>query len=282
MLEVQTIKRGDKGPLVEVWQTFLRGKGLYRKALDGDFGIGTESATHAYEMANGLVEDGVVDDFLWDLAIAEGLDAGDVVPYRYPAKPNFGPLGLQGRQKKYGRIEFVHMPLPNNPEHIRITNGWEVNNVRRVEVPQATKIYDGRGYRLGWPSGGKIWFHEKGAENLLGFFAYVEEAGLLDRLVDFGGSWVPRLVRGSSRTLSNHAHAVAFDINVPYNWMGQRPAAIGKKGSLLEIVPLAHAWGFYWGGHFQRKDGMHFELTDPTARPKEPAAYYTEVYQSRV
>jgi len=25
-------------------------------------------------------------------------------------------------------------------------------------------------------------------------------------------------------------------------------------------VPIAHDHGFYWGGHFSRSDGMHFEV----------------------
>ena len=32
------------------------------------------------------------------------------------------------------------------------------------------------------------------------------------------------------------------------------------KGCVRELVPIAHDHGFYWGGHFTRQDGMHFEL----------------------
>ena len=61
--------------------------------------------------------------------------------------------------------------------------------------------------------------------------------------------------------LSNHAFGTAFDINVPFNPLGARPALIGKQGSVRELVPIANEHGFFWGGHFgKRPDGMHFEV----------------------
>jgi hypothetical protein len=30
-------------------------------------------------------------------------------------------------------------------------------------------------------------------------------------------------------------------------------------------VPLAHEHGFYWGGHFSVRDGMHFEVAQVQA-----------------
>ncbi len=87
-----------------------------------------------------------------------------------------------------------------------------------------------------------------------------KKAGLMDRVVTWDGSYVFRLIRGSKTTLSNHSWGSAFDINVRWNGLGKMPALVGKKGSLRELVPLANAYGFYWGGHYRRrKDGMHFE-----------------------
>jgi len=34
----------------------------------------------------------------------------------------------------------------------------------------------------------------------------------------------------------------------------------GDKGSVRKLVPIANERGFYWGGRFSRRDGMHFEL----------------------
>jgi hypothetical protein len=42
--------------------------------------------------------------------------------------------------------------------------------------------------------------------------------------------------------------------------LNKTPAMIGEKGCVRELVPIANECGFYWGGHFTRKDGMHFEI----------------------
>ena len=67
-------------------------------------------------------------------------------------------------------------------------------------------------------------------------------------------------MRGSRTTLSNYAWGTAFDINVPWNARGTVPALCGEKGSVRELVAIANEHGFYWGGHFSRRDGMHFEV----------------------
>ena len=71
---------------------------------------------------------------------------------------------------------------------------------------------------------------------------------------------MPRYIRGSATTLSNHAWGTAFDVNYRWNQLGHVPALKGEIGSVRELVPRAHQLGFYWGGHFSRRDGMHFEV----------------------
>jgi hypothetical protein len=79
-------------------------------------------------------------------------------------------------------------------------------------------------------------------------------------VLSFAGGFEPRFVRGSRTTLSNHSFGSAFDINAEWNARGHRPALVGEKGSTRELVPIAHDWGFWWGGHFSTSDGMHFEV----------------------
>jgi hypothetical protein len=39
------------------------------------------------------------------------------------------------------------------------------------------------------------------------------------------------------------------------------PPLVGQKASVRELVGIANANGFNWGGHYEnRKDGMHFEI----------------------
>lgn len=46
-------------------------------------------------------------------------------------------------------------------------------------------------------------------------------------------------------------------------------AEITPPGCVFELVPLAHQFGFYWGGHFKtRRDGMHFEVAKPLTQPE--------------
>jgi len=88
----------------------------------------------------------------------------------------------------------------------------------------------------------------------------------LPLVISWAGAFYPRFIRGSSSSLSNHSWGTAFDINAPQNWLGQQPAAEGKPGSLLRLVPIANKWGFFWGGHYNsRPDGMHFELAKISA-----------------
>lgn len=167
----------------------------------------------------------------------------------YPAKPDFKALTSAGRERLFGKFRYEATGNGN----IKILGNWVAENIVKVKIPQLIGIE-------GAPKDGIIFWHKKGVEQIKGFFQAVEDAGLLHLIISWAGSYNARFIRGSHTNLSNHSWATAFDINAPQNWLGKQPAAIGQKGCLLQLVSIAHQFGFYWGGHFDRLDGMHFEL----------------------
>ena len=124
----------------------------------------------------------------------------------------------------------------------------------RVEIPQLRGV-------SGAPSSASVRFHRRAADQLRELWRAWEAAGLLRLVLTWEGAFAPRFVRGSDTVLSNHAHGSAFDINAPWNALGARPALVGQRGGVRELVPIANRHGFFWGGHFRdRADGMHFEV----------------------
>ena len=170
-----------------------------------------------------------------------------------PVRPAFSRLDQAGRENAFGRYPFAAAPVAGNPEAIRILSDWAAESIVLVEVRQLAGI-------KGAPGSGKVQFHKKVAARVVELFDAWEDAGLSSHVLTYGGSFVPRFIRGSRNTLSPHAHGSAFDINVAWNGFGSVPAADGAKGSVRALVPIANELGFYWGGHFTKRDGMHFEL----------------------
>jgi hypothetical protein len=180
---------------------------------------------------------------------------GDI---NWPPRPNFNILtDTNGaREKALGRITWVH----SNGDNIRITNNWAAEHIVDVVIPQLANIRGG--------AGGRLKFHRVAAEPLRRLWAAWEAAGLLKFVLTFDGAWVPRTIRRKPTVLSNHAYGTAFDINAQWNGLLKIAALVGQQGSVRELVPLANAHGFYWGGHWNYdgkggSDGMHFEWAVP-------------------
>jgi hypothetical protein len=197
--------------------------------------------------------DGVVGQKTLDVAKKFGYyDINEDV--EYPEKPQFSPLNYNEREVYFGKFSYVSTPSPRNPEGICITDGWASRNIINVEIPQLKTV-------IGAPKSGIVQFNKICAPELVSLFSAWEDAGLLSRIISWGGSWVPRYIRGSRTILSNHSWGTAFDINVEWNQLGTVPAKVGQRGSVRELVKLANEHGFYWGGHYaKRPDGMHFEF----------------------
>ncbi len=257
---MRVLREGMKGPDVKEWQNFLIGQGFDPGLADGKFGSRTREATIAFQSRFGMAADGIVGNATWGQSMVLGLPVlddpptGDDTGPDFPAKPDFGPLtSTAERQSLFGKFRFEHEPVPGNRENIRILGDWEAQNIVRVQLPQLVGI-------AGAGSTGGVRFHRLAVGQLVSLWKAWEDAGLLPRLSTWGGAFVPRFVRGSVTSLSNHAFGTAFDVNMAFNPLGARPPLVTRPGSVRELVPIAHRHGFFWGGHFTRLDGMHFEV----------------------
>lgn len=257
---MRVLRKGMTGEDVERWQFFLVGQS-HQLEVDGNFGDDTLNATKAFQTENNLDADGAVGPNTLGRAMTLGFDPLDdpggspTSGANFPPAPAFRPLiSTADRQQLFGAFEFVAAPVPSNPENIRILGNWEQENIRRVPVPQLVGVQ-------GAPPDGGVRFHKNAVHQLVALYDAWATANLLDRILTWDGAFVPRFVRGSRTVLSNHAFGTAFDINASFNPRGTRPALVGRKGCVRELVKIANDHGFYWGGHFSGKpDGMHFEV----------------------
>lgn len=265
---MREFKVGNRGPEIKLWQQFLNWKGYNTGTADGIFGYQTRMATTAYQKNNGLSADGCVGINTQRKAINQGYASGTLPadaakpnentqqasPIDFPSRPDFSPINESSRNALFGGFSFTK----NNDGSVTILGNWQSANIIPVNIPQfkgVTNPYSGK------PFGGTVYFHRKAKEQLTGFFNELEKEKLHKLVLTWGGSFVPRLVRGSSTRLSNHSYGTAFDINMEWNKLGQEPSLVGERGSIRQIVSLANQYGFFWGGHYNtRKDGMHFEI----------------------
>jgi len=269
---LSTLRRGSQGPLVMQWQDFLRGHGLYLGTSDGDFGASTEQATKRYQNQKGLAPvDGIVGNGTWGQAMVDGFqvvgeDGEDKGGPNWPPRPDFDPASLQTRQDLFGKFGYTPAPTTDNPEGIKILGDWARDNIIQIVIPQLKGIEGVVKGIEGAPKSGKVSWHRAAVDQFVSLWQAWDDAGLLHLVRTWGGSWNPRFSRGSNVSLSNHAWASAFDINVPWNMLARRPALVGQPGSVRELVPLAVEHGFWWGGWgwpgngYTRLDGMHFEV----------------------
>ena len=257
---MKTLRKGDQGISVVAWETFLTGQMHYRVVVDGKFDDDTYEATVDFQRKHGLTADGVVGPKTYGIALGlgypgvEDTSVDESGPNSPPRPANLKPINQARREELFGKFAYVATPTSSNPEAITITDGWADVNIVTVEVPQLVGVG-------GAPKDGRVSFHKAAAPQLQALFAAWEAAGLMPLVLSWAGTWVPRFIRGSRTSLSNHAWGTAFDLNVPWNPLGAVPALVGQKGSTRALVPLANEHGFYWGGHFAgRPDGMHFEV----------------------
>lgn len=253
---MDALQVGSRGPLVEQWETFLRGIDLLiDKEVDNHFTEVTAEATRKFQCRYQLGIDGKAGNQTIGYAMAHfGFEVLALSSPDFPAKPTgAAPLTFAARQKLLGTITFKPAPVAGNPEAIKITNDWEKQRLGFVKIPQLKGIH-------GAPASGNVSFNKAAIPQLVALFKEWEQAGLINRILSWGGSFAPRFIRGSRTTLSQHAHGSAFDLNVPWNGLGTRGALMEEKGTVRELVLTAYRHGFYFGGWFARRDPMHFEV----------------------
>ena len=247
---MRILKSGMSGNDVGLWQTFLRGQQCrdVNVVRTNSFDEQTIAATIEFQQAHCLDADGIVGPNTLSMAKSLGFDPS--VDPDLPPPPDFKSLSIVDRVAIFGAFRYMPAGLASDPEAIKILDDWPRNNIVTVDIPQLSSI-----------NVDKVSFNRLASSQLQDLFNDWDQSGLIDRILSWGGSWAPRFILGSRTYLSNHAWGTAFDINVQGNSVGCRPASIGSKGSVVELVQIANAHGFYWGGHFSdRPDGMHFEV----------------------
>ena len=228
---------------IRAHQQKLKDAGFDPGPIDGLWGRKTEDATRRWQEST---KEKLPSDTGRDVISLEGaqVTASDAL---HPA------LSSQERESTFGGpFDWVHRPTSDNRENIEIRGGWEGDNIVSVDMPALAKASNGRYTRMRW--------NKRASKQLENLWNAWDAAGLLPLIKTYEGAYVPRLIRGSTRSLSNHAYGTAFDINYEWNQLGKVPARPGSTGSVWELVPLAHEHGFFWGGFFSRGDGMHFEV----------------------
>lgn len=263
---------GVTDPHIPLWLNFLAGLGLYSGECNKTtFDVECETATASFQAKRKLMTDGKVGDQTWGQALSEGLrldqnfgpggDASlDRASRSYPPCPNLRPLPESKKLALFGVIQAVPAPVPGNPEAVRITNNWQSQHITKAIIPQLAAIPGSMT--------ASHFMHKLMVEPLQKVFSDIQSEGLLHTVLTFNGLWVPRYVRGSKTTLSNHAWGTAIDLNYQWNQLGQYGALATERGSVRDLVPIFNRHGFFWGGHYPnvgvtRSDPMHFELIVP-------------------
>jgi hypothetical protein len=99
----------------------------------------------------------------------------------------------------------------------------------------------------------KISCHRKIAGIMSAVFEQISREGLGSKVVSYGGCYMFRPKRGVAQ-YSAHAWGIAIDLNPSTN---QLKTAGDMDRNLVRIF---EAHGFEWGGHFTRRDPMHFQF----------------------
>ncbi len=82
--------------------------------------------------------------------------------------------------------------------------------------------------------------------------------------VGTAGALCARLIRGSTRSVSNHSWGTAIDVKLENKLDGFGDG--GTQFGLLLLAELFNEEGWFWGATYNREDSMHFEVGVETLR----------------
>lgn len=99
----------------------------------------------------------------------------------------------------------------------------------------------------------KLYCNKLMVDPLIKAFTNILDRNLIKELKTWDGCFNVRRKRGL-KSLSLHSWGIAIDINAAWNGLGKEPT-ISE-----ELVKCFTDAGFDWGGTWNRKDGMHFQL----------------------
>ncbi|MEP9396675.1 M15 family metallopeptidase [Mesorhizobium sp. KR2-14] len=280
-----TLSRGGENVIAEVqrWQYFLLRIGVTQVGgIDGDFGPKTETGTKIFQVQAGLTATGKVNEetLLKARELGYKILPDDYYHKRstieFPKKPiDLESPSNSSRNHTFTCFNFMQLPRASRPDAEAIVirgscdgslPDWTTGKITQIDVPQ---LKFAKGHT------GKVVCHKLAAPLIKRLFEAWEAADLLHLIMSYEGCFVPRYKRNQATpdahghsekkssdvsALSNHSFGSAFDINFIDNQLGHVPALCGHRGSTRELVELANHDGFFWGGHFSKKDGMHFEI----------------------
>jgi hypothetical protein len=224
----EKLKKGSSGSEVEALQTRLRELGYYGGNIDGQFGPITERGVLFFQKAQGLKEDGIVGQKTWaSLELKE-------IPQDSSRAPK--------RPRNYSEVKSIF----GDP----LSSGWSKANLAFCEVAPTLKAFpikkdsSARGF----------YCHKLLVSVFQKVFEEIVLSGLTDEIKTFEGCFNIRKIRGSSTNMSLHSWAIAIDLNYKGNELGNAKPEMDPR-----VIAVFEKYGFYWGGKFKRRDGMHFE-----------------------
>lgn len=100
----------------------------------------------------------------------------------------------------------------------------------------------------------KIYCNKDMVQPLTVAFTNLIQRGFVSELKTWDGCFNIRKKRGLS-SMSLHSWGIAIDVNAAWNGLGKEPTL---SSGFVKCFTDA---GFDWGGVWNRKDGMHFQLS---------------------